>query len=63
MLVHFSQSAEIGGDDAQKFKSEVLTLLKIADAVKYGLIALGGFLILCVIGIVVVARLRREVRP
>ena len=38
-------------------------MLKIADAVKYGLIALGGFLILCVAGIVLMGRLRRKVRP
>ncbi|KAK3741074.1 hypothetical protein RRG08_005764 [Elysia crispata] len=59
-VLWLNESAEIGSDDAHTFKSEVLDMLKIADAVKYGLIALGGFLILCVAGIVLMGRLRRK---
>ncbi|RUS82470.1 hypothetical protein EGW08_009776 [Elysia chlorotica] len=57
-VLWLNESAEIGSNDAHTFKTKVLDLLKIADAVKYGLIALGGFLVLCVAGIVIMARLR-----
>ncbi|GFS15820.1 scavenger receptor class B, member 2 [Elysia marginata] len=58
-VLWLNESAEIGADDAHKFKSQVLDMLKITDVVKYGLIALGGFLVLCVLGIVVVRRMRQ----
>lgn len=59
-VLWLNESAEIGADDAQKFKSQVLDMLKITEAVKYGLIALGGFLVLCVICIFIVGRICRQ---
>ncbi|GFO09155.1 scavenger receptor class b, member 2 [Plakobranchus ocellatus] len=59
-VLWLNESAVIGGDDAHKFKSDVLDMLKITDAIKYGLIALGGFLMLCVIGVLIVASLKSK---
>ncbi|KAK7097188.1 lysosome membrane protein 2-like [Littorina saxatilis] len=46
-ILWLDESAKIDDKSASDFKSEVLMPLKIADAVQYGLIALGVFLLTC----------------
>jgi len=55
-VMWLNESAELGQADADKFKSQVLDTLKITDAVQYGLIATGGFILMLVLGLMVKAR-------
>ncbi|XP_076446440.1 lysosome membrane protein 2-like isoform X2 [Babylonia areolata] len=46
-ILWLSESATIDDKSAKDFKSEVLLAVKVTEAVQYGLIALGVFLLIC----------------
>lgn len=50
-ILWLNESATIDDKSAHDFKDEVLTKLKITEAVKFGLIALGGLILLIVIAL------------
>lgn len=50
-ILWLNESATIDDKSAHDFNSEVLTPLKIMEAVKYGLIALGAVILVCVVAL------------
>ena len=56
-----SQSAEIGESMAKKFRSEVTSQIKMATAIEYGLMALGGFILLCLLVGLITCTIRKKV--
>ncbi|XP_005096207.1 lysosome membrane protein 2 [Aplysia californica] len=56
-VMWLNESAMISEGDAAKFKNEVLDKIKLTDAVKYSLIAVGGFVLVCVLAVLVKGKL------
>ncbi|XP_041359462.1 lysosome membrane protein 2-like [Gigantopelta aegis] len=50
-MMWLNENAKIDDKSANKFKSEVMGPIKITEAVQYGLITLGVFIIVCVLAI------------
>ncbi|KAH9495206.1 Lysosome membrane protein 2 [Bulinus truncatus] len=59
-ILWLNESAVISDQDASDFRSQLLDKITLTVAVKYGLIALGSFMILCVVVAVVIMRLKRK---
>ncbi|KAI8798272.1 lysosome membrane protein 2 [Biomphalaria glabrata] len=61
-VIWLNESAVISDQDASDFKSQLLDKITLTTWVKYGLIGLGAFMILCVVVILVSLRLRQMCR-
>jgi len=56
-VMWLNESAALAQKDADSFKSQVLDILKITDAIKYGLIAVGGFILMLLIVVLMKTKL------
>lgn len=59
-ILWFDEHATIPDDVAAKFYRTVILPIKVADGIKYGLIALGSFIVLCAIVLLIVICIKRR---
>ncbi|XP_061164515.1 cytoplasmic FMR1-interacting protein 2-like [Saccostrea echinata] len=55
-VLWLNESAVIDDKSADKFKKEVMTPIKLTEAVEYGLIVLGAFMIICTVALFIKQR-------